>query len=86
MFLKEMVFKIDVRGLRPTDAEGFKCMQQCRLVKKACWTCSFFSGEESFINHVDMAGGVGVCQMSILQHKPYSYSKMTHESKGGGGS
>ena len=36
----------------------------------------------SFINHVDMARG-GVCQMSILLHKPYLVKLST---KGGGGS
>ena len=35
-----------------------------------------------FINHVDMAGGEGVYQMSILLHKPYQVKLST---KGGGG-
>ena len=36
----------------------------------------------SFINHVDMTGRRGVCQMSILLHKPYLVKWST---KGGGG-
>ena len=36
----------------------------------------------SFINHVDMAGGGGVYQLSILLHKPYLVKWST---KGEGG-
>ena len=48
--------------------------KKCRYIQfflsKAVNEKTRFLNKGAFINHVDMAGE-GVCQMSILQHKPY---------------